>query len=403
MSAASLGPSLVGRLNERRVLQLLQGQGPLSRAEVTRGSGLSAPTVSKAVAALLSAGLLEETEAEDLARGRPAKKLRLASQKAQVLGLVLDVGHCRLVAAGLDGQFASEGESLVPTPKTYAGLLDVLSHQAQELMQRPGFTTLGIGVSVPGLIDYRRQEAVLSPNLPQTDGHSPAADLSRRLGVACVMFQESHALCLAERHYGLARGFDDFAILDVSTGVGMGVMSSGRLLTGHRGLAGEIGHIAVVDGGRTCGCGNRGCLETVAGDSALAWRVSQRLRRPVDIEEVIRLARTGKISLEAELTDSCRFLAVGVAAVINLFNPATLFLHGRLFEADDQLFPRVIELTRKRALGPSFADCRMVRAQGSKLLGAVAGAIQHLTSAIAPTLRTDFPHASEGPVWAAGN
>src|SRR5262249_25499959 len=153
-----------------------------------------------------------------------------------------------------------------PTPASYAELLDALVRQAGELIDHPGTTTLGVGISMPGLIDYRQQRGVLSPNVPITNGHSPAFDLGRRLGVACVMLQEAHALCLAERYYGNARGLDDFAMLDVNVGVGLGVMSGGRLLTGHRGMAGEIGHITVSED-RLCGCGNRGCLETMASDS----------------------------------------------------------------------------------------------------------------------------------------
>src|SRR5207248_4122227 len=177
---------------------------------------------------------------------------------------------------------------------------------------------------------------------------------------------------------------DDFAMLDVSTGVGLGVVSGGRLLTGHSGLAGEIGHISVAEGGRPCGCGNSGCLETVARDSARAWRVSRRLGRPVTVDEVIELARSGAVDLSEELDETCRYLGVGVAAVLNLFNPSTLFVHGRLFEARDGLFEEVVAKARGRALPPSFADCRIVRARGRKALGAVAGAIESLTSSIAP-------------------
>ena len=126
-------------------------------------------------------------------------------------------------------------------------------------MKRAGVKTLGLGVSLPGLVDDRRGRGVLSPNVPLTDGHAPAADLAERLGMPCVLLQESHALCLAERDYGLAKGLDDFAVLDVSTGIGLGVMLGGRLLKGHSGLAGEIGHVtAVPEGGRKCGCGNYG-------------------------------------------------------------------------------------------------------------------------------------------------
>jgi predicted NBD/HSP70 family sugar kinase len=380
----TIRPAVVGKLNERQVLRLLQTRGPLSRAEVARESGLSAPTVSKAIASLLKAGLLEEVDAPELARGRPAPKLRLAISSAQVLGIAIDAGHCEVVSAGLSGEL--HGEVLtVPTPGTYSALLDVLEKAARLLMSKPGVTTLGFGVSLPGLVDNRHGRGVLSPNVGMTDGHTPAHDLSERLGLECSLLQESHALCLAERHYGHARGLDDFAVLDIGTGVGLGVMLGGRLLCGHSGLAGEIGHItAVARGGRRCGCGNTGCLETVASDSALAWHASRKLGRTVSVDEVITLARLGEVDLKDELDEIAGYLAVGVSAVINLFNPAVVFVHSPLFDIDAGLLARVIEQTGQRALPPSFLECRILRAEGKKHQGAVACAIRRLTDAIAP-------------------
>ena len=248
-----------------------------------------------------------------------------------------------------------------------------------------GVTTLGIGVSLPGLVDYRHGRGVLSPNVPITNGHAPAADLAVRLNVPCLLLQESHALCLAERDHGLARGLDDFAVLDVSTGIGLGVMMGGRLLKGNSGLAGEIGHVtAIAEGGRPCGCGNTGCLETVASDSALAFRAGEKLGRAVSVDEVIDLARSGTVDLTAELDDIAGYLAVGVAAVINLFNPAVVFIHSPLFDIDATLLARVVERAGRRALPPSFAECRILRAAGSKRQGAIAGIIQQLMDAVAP-------------------
>src|SRR5579872_1306490 len=361
-SITTIRPALVGKLNERQVLRLLQTCGPLSRAEVSRESGLSAPTVSKAVASLLKAGLLEEAEAPELARGRPAPKLRLATKKAQVIGVAIDAGHCEVVSAGLDGEV--HGEILtVPTPGTYAELLDSLELVTRQLMEKADVATLGLGVSLPGLVDYRHGLGVLSPNIPMTNGHTPAHDLGERLGLEGTLLQESHALCLAERHYGLAKGLDDFAVLDIGTGVGLGVMLGGRLLRGHSGLAGEIGHItAIANGGRLCGCGNTGCLETVASDSALAWHASRKLGRTVAVDEVIALARSGDIDLTAELEEVAGYLAVAVAAVINLFNPAVVFIHSPLFDIDSGLLENVIEQSRRRTLPPSFAECRVLRA-----------------------------------------
>src|SRR5260370_19218260 len=118
--ASRVQPTLLGKLNERQVLRALQVPGPLSRAEVARRLGLSAPTVSKAVASLLDAGLLEESEAAKQALGRPAARLRLATQTAQVLGVVIDVDHCQVVAAGLDGQLRPDQQRRFATPASYA-------------------------------------------------------------------------------------------------------------------------------------------------------------------------------------------------------------------------------------------------------------------------------------------
>ncbi len=387
MSAiTTIRPALVGKLNERQVLRVIQSRGALSRAEVARESGLSAPTVSKAVASLIKAGLLEEADATELARGRPAPKLRLATTSAQVLGVTIDVGHCEVVSAGLDGSLHDD-VLIVPTPATYPELLRALEDAAKKLIARPGITTLGLGMSLPGLVDYRKGCGVLSPNVPITNGHCPTTDLAERLGVECTLLQESHALCLAERHYGLAKGMDDFALLDVGAGVGLGIISGGRLLKGRSGLAGEIGHFtAVSEGGRRCGCGNTGCLETVASDSALAWLASKKLGHPVTVDEVVELAKSGSVDLRAELREVAGFVAVGVAAVINLFNPGTVFIHTPLFEIDAALFDLVVSKARERALPPSFADCNIVQAKGSKQQGAVAGIIQHLTDSVAPEL-----------------
>jgi len=111
---------------------------------------------------------------------------------------------------------------------------------------------------------------------------------------------------------------------------------------------------------------------------------------------VIALARSGKSDLSAELDDACNYLAVAIAAIVNLFNPARLFVHGRMFEADDCLFDKGVERAARRSLAPSFADCRVLRATGQKHQGAVAGIIQHLTSAIAPALETRNPFSAGG-------
>jgi N-acetylglucosamine repressor len=141
-------------------------------------------------------------------------------------------------------------------------------------------------------------------------------------------------------------------------------------------------------------------LETVACDNALAWAVSQRLGRKVSIRQVLELVQAGEVDLSEEVRRTCRYLSVTLAAAINLFNPSTLFVHGKLLDLNETFFAQVVEETRSRALGPSYAECQIVRAQGSRRLGAVAAIVEHLTNSLAPELEPERPYA--GLAVAAG-
>jgi N-acetylglucosamine repressor len=376
-------------MNERRILEGIQAAGTMSRAGLVRQLGISPPTISKLVRSLLAAGLLEEGDAPESVPGRPARMLRLAQTGVQVLGAVVDIKECWMAATGLDGQLRNDRVVRFPTPGNYDGLIEALLQQAKPLAQQRSKTaTLAVGLSVPGLIDRQRQQVLLSSNLHLLDGRSPAADLQQQLGLPVVLLHETDATCLGERVFGQARGMDDFVLVDVTSGVGAAVMSRGQLIAGHRGLAGEIGHITVDPNGRRCGCGNAGCLETVASDLALARAISDKLGKTISIDQAIDLARNGKLKADAEIGRTIEYLAIGVAAVVNVFNPAAVLVQGRMFDLGDGLFEQLLTLVRRRALGPALEGCKIVRVSGSKLQSAVAGTIYHLTTVLGPKVES---------------
>jgi predicted NBD/HSP70 family sugar kinase len=151
-------------------------------------------------------------------------------------------------------------------------------------------------------------------------------------------------------------------------------------LTGRSGFAGEMGHIPIVPNGRKCHCGRRGCLETVASEWALIERVSERLERKVDFDEVMALALKGDKLVRSEINKLCKYLAVAMAHVVNLFNPQYVLVHGPLFERLPWLRDHLVERARQLALEPAFADCVFLPTSGSHILGAVATAISSVTS-----------------------
>jgi predicted NBD/HSP70 family sugar kinase len=372
-------------MNERRILEMIQAQGGLSRAELVRLTGISPPTVSKLVRSLPPAHLLEEGDAPGAALGRPARVLRPANQAARILGAVVDIRECSIAATGLDGHLHADRTLRFPTPATYEQLIEGLVSHARRLMpRREKMATLALGLTAPGLIDRRQQQVLLSANLHQLDGHFLAGDLRRRLGLPTILLHETDALCLGERAFGQARGMDDFALVDATGGLGAAVMSGGQVMAGHSGLAGEIGHVTVDLKGRRCGCGNVGCLETVASDLALAGMIGEKIGKAVSLAKAFELVRSGELQADAEIDRTIEFLAIGIAALVNIFNPAAVLIQARMFDIRGGLFDQLLALVKRRALSPVFADCQIMRASCSKLQSAIAGTIHHLTSVLGP-------------------
>ncbi len=385
--AGKAKPALLRQLNDRAVFEMLLSRGQASRAELTRHMGVSPTTASKTVARLLRAGFIEEIGMEPVTKaGRPGRIYRLGTGSVQVLGAAIDVRRSCVLAAGLDGRIHPDCVYDFPTPRSYDRLMDALVDRAQHLIQTRKVPTLGIGISAPGGIDYRRQRVLLSPNLHMTDGHSPSADLSRRLGIEAVLTHEIRGACLAERAYGIARGMNNFVMVWAYSGLGAAAVIDGRLLQGQEHMAGELGHITVDRNGIKCGCGNTGCLETVATDAALARRISARLGTELDIDEIIRQAREGKIDPAAELDETLEYLAIGIAASINIFNPQAVLVCASLLDVLPDALDRLKEKVKARTLAPLLRDCRVLRAKGDTRQGAVACIIHHLTHALGPEM-----------------
>lgn len=372
-------PQLLSRINEALVLRAIRQNGPSTRGELSQHMGVTFPTVAKAVGSLIDARLLEEFDDVVSGPGRPAKRLRLSKERAQVVGLTIDVQTCEIASAGFDGVLRDGTKETFDTPSSYDELLNTISEKITSL-DGEGGSILSVGISVVGLVDYRRQEIRLAASLPFLNHKQLGCDLSRRVGADCVLVHDTHALCLAEYVYGEASELDSFVVLDMCTGIGIGAMVNGMFLTGHSGFAGEMGHIPLVANGEVCRCGRRGCLETVASEWALVNRVSESLGRKIDFHELMSLALEGDKTVRAELNRVCKYLAMALAHVVNLFDPQCVFVNGRLFDELPWLREHLVMKARQLSLEPAFEDCRFLPTSGTHLLGAVATGISAVTA-----------------------
>lgn len=381
-------PALMRRINIRQLLDAMRVLGPCSRVDLTRHTGLSAPTVSKLMSELQRRKLVEPLSAQKQpSTGRPSTIYQLAREKIQFLGLVIDIEQSRVVSAGLDGKIESERKLFFKTPKTYKALISTASRYLQRVAAlKEEAVVLGVGISIPGLIDQSEGRQVFSPNLHFMNGRYPAQDIQKATGFITQVVQEEQGLCLAEQLFGQARDLENFAMIDISAGVGMGVVSAGRFVSGATGFAGELGHITLVPNGLPCGCGNRGCLETVASDVAFSRLVAKKDPKLKDMDQIIEAGQQGQLKMAKEHRQAIQVLSVGIGVVINLFNPSHIFVYGRLFDVKPGSFEELLLLVRDHSIGPSVDKVSIVRARGSKRLGALATIIEHHMDTIAPRL-----------------
>jgi N-acetylglucosamine repressor len=380
-------PALLRKINERRLLEYLQMNGPASRAMLRRRSGLTAPTVSKAIDSLLERGLLEEVDPEQPALGRPGKLVRMATTSAIIVGVLIDVRRCTVVVAGMDGRIADGHTRQFATPDSYAALLAAIETECRQVLAESPGTAHGVGVVVNALITTQEHRVASCANLHILDGHTPAHDLESRIDVPCRLLKATAALCLSERAAGAAVGCDDFALLDMTTGLGLGVISGGTLVKGRSGMAGEIGHVVVDPEGSLCGCGNRGCLETLATDAALLRLMSTRIGREIDAEEARRLLAQPGHGFVADVDTVARHVALAASMVVNVFNPARVVIHSDLFAEDEQRLAAIRTWLERLGLAAILADCTLKRSRTSKEQAAVSGIIHELTHAWAPSFR----------------
>ena len=289
-------PSLRER-NRNLVIDVLREQGGVSQSEVTRLTGLSRSTVSTLIGELRSTGLLSELDPNGARGGaqggRPAALLALAPSAGYAVGIDFGHSHVRVAVADLAHRILCEREEALAVDVDPVRCLDAAAELVRETLQSAGVATsavIGVGVGVPGPVDHRNGRVGSTSILPGWLGIRPADEIQRRLELPAVVDNDANIGALAEASWGAARGCPNVAYIKASSGIGAGLVLGGRLHRGANGTVGEIGHDIVDEAGPFCRCGNRGCLEAVAGGSAITELLSRTRREPLTLQQVLDLA-----------------------------------------------------------------------------------------------------------------
>jgi predicted NBD/HSP70 family sugar kinase len=324
----------IRRQNLGAVLRYVHVHGPTSRAGLTSRLGLNRSTIGALAADLAAAGLVtEEAEAPTAARraGRPSLVVRPRSGRVYTYALSIEADRLRCARIGLGGRILDLREARRPAGMPVLGAVAPLAGMVREMAGAVAADALLIGGAVAVADTTRDSEGRI--RIGAAD--EKLGDVLRAefpAGPAFVTGDMADIAALAEHIRGVAAGVDDLIYLHGDLGVSAGIITGGRLVSGHRGQGGKVGHMVVNPDGSRCGCGSRGCWETEIGETALLRHAGREPGDRSAVLDVLRAAAGGEPAARSAVHRVADWLGFGVANLVNVVNPDLVVFGGSLRE-----------------------------------------------------------------------
>ncbi|MEM6889590.1 MAG: ROK family transcriptional regulator [Pseudomonadota bacterium] len=330
-----------------RIFECVRAAGQISRSDVAKQLSVSPASVTAFVGELMELGLLQENPdiTRESARGRPPVALSVCPDAGYFVGIKLS--RVRHTAILVDAAGQPLGEASLACSFQRRTVAQIIAEAAQvldQLLEPAGLARADIacvGLGMPGMIDYATGRMIWSPLLTEED--LPLRAMAEdALGVPVAVDNDANLVTLAELWFGKGRAMADFAVVTIEQGVGMGLVINHRLYRGAGTLGMELGHTKVQLDGALCQCGQRGCLEAYIADYALVREASTALDRPsfsaqsadAMLQELYAQAKAGNEAARVIFRRAGRYLALGLANVVNLFDPPLVILAGARMQYD---------------------------------------------------------------------
>jgi glucokinase-like ROK family protein len=360
-----------------------------SRTELVARTGLSRGVVTQRVAELIDLGLVLEGSYGPSTGGRPPRQIAFRADAGHILVADLGASSIDVAVTDLEGRILGhrdEPAEIGAGPERCLGRVDELFDELRSATRDLPGRLWGVGVGVPGPVEFASGQPVSPPIMPGWDGYPIRERFSARYQAPVWVDNDVNILALGEWRSGVAVGHDNVVVVKIGTGIGAGIISNGRIHRGAQGSAGDVGHIQVVaDESVRCRCGNTGCLEALAGGGALsrlgeaeavAGR-SARLRMALDqhgrvtAEDVARAASFGDPVAVELLRSAGERVGLMLASVVNFFNPSLVVVGGGVAQSGDQLLASLRHAVYRRSLPLATRELLIQRSS----LGALAGVI----------------------------
>ena len=356
MQAPKGDQRLIRDYNRGLVVNLLRTDGPLSRADLARRTGLAPSALTRRIRGLIDEGLVTEGGKQETSTGRPPTLLSFNPDYAAAVGVKIERTRLRAAQVNLAGEVCARYETRFAPSPTPSDLIAKIEAAVEHLSDAH---ILGIGISISGFVDTINGIDIYSPILGW-ENIALAEPLKNRLNLPVHLENDVNALTLAERWHGAGANFRNFVCLTVGEGIGAGVVVDGSLYRGAFGGAGEAGHMMIDPSGPRCRCGERGCLEVFASDQFLK-REALRLGF-ADIDQLEQAARKQNAQAMGVFEQMGHYLGIGAKNLVNVLNPQAIVLGGERMETSDLFWPAFEAEVREHSFAEAAKDLEIVPA-----------------------------------------
>lgn len=357
------------RFNRRVVLETVRLQAPLSRAEITRATGLAPQTISNIIGELTEAGLVRSVSRRSGGRGQPAVDLDINPDGGFTFGVSFGHGVLLVILTDVAGTVRDRAELDLASEAPEA-VLDQIAATISAMLERQQVArqrVWGVGLVIPALFQDDRLVVLGEVALPGWKDFPLRQALQDKLGLPVLLENDATAAAIGERLYGAGRTLTDFAYIYIGAGIGGGLFLRGQPYRGGYGKSGEIGHLVVDTNGRPCPCGNRGCLERYASVS-LALKalgdVQPATVRHGDLDRIAKALEGSDARMLAWLDEAAASLRQAVVMIENMLDPQTVILGGVLPRPVlEALIARIAPLPRSVSLNKAADTPRLIAAE----------------------------------------
>lgn len=344
---------LMKKINTGLIIDTIRSKGPISRADIAKQLNLTPATITNITAELINKNIIVESELGESTGGRKPILLKINTSSYFILSIYIGSSGFKAAVLDMESKILDSVSFKLKCDMKFDLCWEHIKESILRLIKNSSINNkkiIGIGVAVDGLVDFNDGKIIYAPALGW-ENIELRYMLEKEFDVPVYVDRDARAMAFSESWYGEGKEVDTFICISVGFGIGAALTYNKQQIRGAAGGFGEFGHFKISENGPLCSCGKHGCLQSYASESfVIDYAVKNGFNGRHEIDNIIREALIGNTAAIAALETSGKYLGIGIANLINMFNPSLILVGGDLIDTNDIYFNAMMDSAKNNAI-----------------------------------------------------